>query len=131
MNITYEKPIIFENDEISEGVYLASGGTSSGCYTASGIIHQTPHGARGFYSIQINGTHNANHTNESQTITVSFNQEVTNATCNSVSSLSGVGTSTIVLYRNGHQNGNDHIGFGDLKVESAAGLQILSVTISD
>lgn len=56
MSIVYEKPMIFVNDDLSEGVYMASG---AGCYTAWGNIHQTPEIGRGTYVIQLDGLHNA------------------------------------------------------------------------
>lgn len=130
MSKIYEKPMIFENDDLSEGVYLASG--ASGCYTAWGSIHQTPQIGRGTYVIQLDGKHNAgdNHSNDEQTVTVSFNQTVTYSS-SSGTLLSGSGTSTIVLKYNYHQNAYDNIGLGNLSVESEAGLQIVGVTISD
>ena len=70
----YERPIIAINDETTEGVYAASG---DGCYTVTTNIHQKPETGRGDYRIQVNGKHQADHSSESQTLTLNFNQTVT------------------------------------------------------
>lgn len=127
----YEKPMVFVNDEFAEGVYMASG-VGSACYTASGNITQRPETGRPTYVIQLNGRHDAadGHTNDAQTVTVSFNQAVTFVSC-SGRLVSGDGTATIVLAYNYHQNAHDNIGLGNLEVKSAASLSISGVTISD
>mgnify|MGYP007113748271 FL=1 len=53
----YENPIVMVDENLSEGVYTASG---SDCYTVATNIHQTPQLGRGDYRIQVNGTHAAN-----------------------------------------------------------------------
>ena len=61
----YEKPIVAIIENKSEGIYMASG-----CYTTTATIHQRPEIGRGDYRIQINGIHNADHTKESQILTI-------------------------------------------------------------
>lgn len=131
MNKMYEKPMILENEEFFEGVYMASGANSS-CYSSEGFIRQTPETGRDNYVIQLNGRHSATdgHTNEAQTVTVSFNIPV-NYISSGGSLVSGSGTSTIVLAYNYHQNANDNIGLGDLIVTADTGLVLSGVTISD
>lgn len=122
----YKKPVITIDEGITEGVYAASG-----CYTASAAIHQTPETGRGDYRIQVNGVHNATHTNEAQLLTVSFNQEVTFKSCAVGSCVGSTTGTTITISSSYHQNQTDNIGFGDLVVESEPGLSITGVKITD
>lgn len=121
----YMKPMLVTNDELAEGVYLASG-----CYTASAYIHQQPEVGRGDYRIQVNGRHNADHTKDAQTLTISFNQEVTYSSSNG-SLASGATGGTLVINYGYHQNPTDNIGLGDLVVQSDPGLAITGVSITD
>lgn len=123
----YTKPVVTVNDNISEGVYMASG---AGCYTASAKITQTPEVGRGNYCIQVNGKHSADHTKEAQTLTITFNQVVTYVS-GGAGLIDGNGTTTLKVSLRYHQNPNDNIGFGDLVVTSEAGLSITGVSITD
>lgn len=124
----YESPVVLGNEELAEGVFAAASG--AGCYTATANIHQVPQTGRGDYRIQVNGVHNADHTKETQWLTISFNQNVTykssNGTCKSVD-----GTPELVIEYHYHQNPTDNIGLGDLVVESDPGLEVSSVKITD
>lgn len=124
---TYEKPIISVDAGMAEGVYTASG---AGCYTATANIHQTPQTGRGDYRIQVNGQHHADHTREAQTLTISFNQNVTYVSSQG-SLVSGNGTPTLKISYTYHQNPNDNIGLGDLVVTADTGLAITGVSITD
>lgn len=129
MNIDYKKPVIVANNNLSEGVYLASG---AGCYTVdANIISQTPAEGRKNYVIQINATHNADHTRDAQTLYISFNQPVTHVSFSNGNLVGGNNSSTLAYSMSYHQNPTDRIGFGDLTVESADGLTITSVQITD
>ena len=123
----YSKPVVSVDNGLAEGVYAASG---AGCYDASAYIHQTPQTGRGDYRIQVNGKHNADHTKESQTLTISFNQNVTYVS-GGAELISGNGTPTLTIKLIYHQNPTDSIGFGDLVVTSDAGLSITGVSITD
>ena len=123
----YSKPVVSIDNGLAEGVYAASG---AGCYTASAYIHQTPQTGRGDYRIQVNGKHNADHTKESQTLTISFNQNVTYVS-GGAGLISGNGTPTLKVKLGYHQNPNDNIGFGDLVVTANTGLAITGVSITD
>lgn len=122
---TYSKPIVTIDTGLAEGVYAASG-----CYTASAYIHQTPETGRGDYRIQVNGQHDSDHTKEAQTLTISFNQNVTYVS-GGAGLISGNGTATLMIKLSYHQNPNDNIGFGDLVVTSDTGLAITGVSITD
>lgn len=123
----YSKPVVSIDNGLAEGVYAASG---AGCYEASAYIHQTPQTGRGDYRIQVNGRHNADHTKESQVLTISFNQNVTYVS-GGAGLISGDGTPTLTIRLSYHQNPTDNIGLGDLVVTSDAGLSIAGVNISD
>lgn len=124
--MNYERPMLVKTEQMSEGVYLASG---VGCYTASAYIHQTQETGRHNYRIQVNGVHAADHTKEAQTLTISFNLPVVHAGGGTL--ISGDGSTTLVIALSYHQNPNDNIGFGDLTVTADEGLAITSVTITD
>ena len=121
----YTKPLVLTNDDMAEGVYAASG-----CYTATAYIHQTPQTGRGDYRIQVNGKHDADHTNETQWLHISFNQPVEYISSNGALE-SGSGTSTLVIRYSYHQNPTDNIGLGDLVVKADPGLAVTSVSITD
>lgn len=123
----YSKPIISIDNGMAEGVYAASG-----CYDTTAYIHQTPQTGRGDYRIQVNGKHSstADHTTESQILTISFNQNVTYVS-GGAGLISGDGTSTLKIKLSYHQNPGDNIGFGDLVVTADEGLAITGVSITD
>ena len=123
----YEKPIVKINEELSEGVYAASG---AGCYTVTAYITQIPQIGRGDYRIQLNAIHNAEHTNNAQTLTIRFNQSVKYVSSNGEL---GYGNNTNVLVINfGYwQNGYDNIGLGELVVTADEGLEIINVSLTD
>ena len=122
----YQKTIAVVNSNLAEGVYPASGS-----YTATASIHQTPDGGgQGTYRIQVNGKHDADHTKEAQTLTITFNQSVTYESSNGTLTSAATGTTLVIDYKY-HQNPQDNIGLGDLVVTSGAGLVINDVKISD
>lgn len=123
----YERPIIIENEELTEGVYAASG---VGCYTASAYIHQRPEFGRSDYRIQLNAVHNADHTNNKQTLTITFNQNVGYISSNGTL-VTGNNTNTLIIEFNYWQNEIDNIGLGELVVNSDEGLAICNVKLTD
>lgn len=121
----YTKPVVTVNDNLSEGVYMASG-----CYTASAKITQTPEPGRDTYCVHVEGEHHADHTREAQTLTLTFNQPVTYSS--SKGTLAGADTGTMLVINYGyHQNPTDNIGLGDVYVTSDAGLAVTGVSITD
>lgn len=131
MNKNYTKPVIVMNNDVTEGVYLASGADAS-CYTIDAtIVNQTPTEGRKNYVISINATHAADHTREAQTLSVSFNQPVHFISCGVGSLAGGDNTNNLILSMQYHQNPTDHIGFSDLTVESTDGLTITGAKITD
>ena len=123
----YEKPVVSVDNGLAEGVYVASG---AGCYTVNAYIHQKPETGREDYRIQVNAKHNADHTRDAQTLTISFNQIVTYVSSNGTLAGSGTGTTLVINYTY-HQNPGDNIGFGDLVVTSGSGLAITGASMTD
>lgn len=121
------KPTVIAINDLSEGIYAASG---KGCYTASAYIHQKPEIGRGDYRIQINGIHKAQHTKETQYLQISFNLPVIYKSSNG-QYLNGSNTNTLLIQYNYHQNPNDNIGLGDLCVEANEGLIVTNIKITD
>lgn len=129
----YVRPIVLTNDELSEGIYTGSGD----CYTFKAQIVQKPDGGVDFYTIQIDGRHEAtdNHHSTERTVVLSFNQAV-NYVSSNAANVSGSGTAALTLtYINGvngsyHNNGTDNIGLGQLCVKTNGtdtGLEILNI----
>lgn len=123
----YQKPVMISNEELAEGIFAASG---SSCYTTTANIHQKPQTGRGDYRIQVNGQHHADHTKETQWLTITFNQPVTYSSSQGTL-ISGDGTTTLVIEFHYHQNPTDNIGLGDLVVVSDPGLAITGANITD
>ena len=125
----YKRPDAIVIDEVSEGVYAASGA----CYTTTARIHQKPETGRGDYRIQVDGKHDADHNCDGQVLTISFNQDVTFVSCNANGAqCEGSKTGkTLTISMKYWQNHTDNIGFGDLIVTSDEGLAITFVEISD
>lgn len=121
----YEKPIVAIIENQSEGIYMASG-----CYTITATIHQRPEIGRGDYRIQIKGIHNADHTKESQILTINFNMPVEYVASNG-NLINGNGSAVLQIKLNYHQNPNDNIGMGDLIIKADSGLSVVSVNITD
>lgn len=126
----YSKPVISIDDGMAEGVYTESGAGSTGCYSATAYILQTPQTGRDNYCIQVNGQHHADHTKEAQVLTISFNQNVTYVS-GGAGLISGNGTTKLIIKLGYHQNPNDNIGLGDLVVKSDLGLAITGISITD
>jgi len=125
---TYVKPEIKVLDTLAEGVFAASGDV--GCYSVNAYIHQTPQDGRGDYRIQANGSHNASdgHHAGEQYLTLHFNMPVTYISSNGYKCI-GSGTSTLKIYYNYHNNGNDNVGLGDVVVNAEAGLVLLESSL--
>ncbi len=120
----YEKPVVLVNDEIAEGVYMASGD----CYTVTYKIHQAPQMGRINYRIQFDARHDADHHSTQQTLKITFNQPVDFDSCNGICT-SGSGTNTLLIDFVYHNNNTDNIGLGELSVLANEGLDVTSVVL--
>lgn len=121
----YEKPIILINEDLAEGIYAASG-----CYAVTAYITQIPQTGRGDYRIQLNAFHDADHTNNSQILTITFNQNVKYVSSNGTLGF-GDDTSTLTINFEYFQNEYDKVGLGELVVTADECLEIVSVRLTD
>lgn len=123
----YVKPAVLANEDISEGIYTASGD----CYTVTTRIHQKPETGRGDYRIQVNATHAAgdDHHSGEQTLILSFNQSVKYVGSNG-SLAGGDGTARISINYSYHNNAYDNIGLGDVIVKANAGLAVTGAVLT-
>lgn len=121
----YERPTVIVNDDKSEGIYAASG-----CYEVKATMHQQVQDGRTDYRIQIDGKHNADHTNDYQLLTVTFDRPVTYRFSNGTLQGSASGNTISVSY-NYHNNQKDNIGLGDLIVSCDTMPKIVSVSLTD
>lgn len=124
---TYERPVAIANDELVEGVYMASGDSvcNDNCYTVTTRIHQKPETGRGDYRIQVDGRHAAadNHHSGVQKLVISFNLPVEYGSSNGTLE-SGNNSKTLKIGYQYHNNAYDNIGLGDLCVKADAGLAV-------
>lgn len=109
----YEKPTALVNNDLAEGVYMASG-VEPGCFQVEATMSQSPELGRWNYVINVNGTHTENHTSDNQILTLYFNHPVT---CSDQRCVNGSGTNTLEFLLNYHQNPTGNIGFSDIHVE--------------
>ena len=110
---------------MAEGVYA-----TSGCYTVNAYITQVPQIGRGDYRIQLNAIHDADHTNNSQVLTITFNQNVKYVSSNGTLGF-GDDTNTLVINFGYFQNEYDNVGLGELVVTSDECLEIINVKLTD
>lgn len=128
----YERPILFLNDELAEGVYAASGAAGGDdCYSVTARIHQGPETGRGDFRIQVDAVHAAGdgHHSGEQVLTLSFNQAVEYGSSNG-RLRSGDNSAAVEIVYNYHNNGTENIGLGDVIVKSDAGLAITGAVLS-
>ena len=129
----YKKPIVLLNEELSEGIYAASGD----CYTCSGKVVQKPATGMLNYVVQFDAKHGpgADHHSTGQVLTITFNKAVNFIECygNGATYLSGSGTTTLKISYTYHNNATDNIGLGDLKVMTVDGswdgLEVVSTVL--
>ena len=129
---TYKKPVVLMNEDLAEGVYAASGD----CYTCSARVAQRPATGMLNYVIQFDARHSqADHHSTGQVLTITFNKAVNFIECygNGASYVSGDGTTTLKISYTYHNNSNDNIGLGDLKVMTVDGswdgLEVVSTVL--
>ena len=128
----YVSPVIFDNDELAEGVYAS--GSGSDCYTVTGRIHQTPETGRETYVLQFDADHHASdgHHGTQQTLVIYFNQNVEFVKCTSshATLTGGDGSSTISITYDYHQNAVDAPGLGEVEVKSNPGLVLMGCMLT-
>ena len=124
----YMKPVVLMNEELSEGVYAASG--DGDCWSVTAYIHQTPETGRDDYRIQTDGYHDNTDNHFSNIhITYHFNQTVTFSFCNGGSLVGSATGTSITIERNiGTKNAHESLGLGDVVVTSGPGLVLSGVS---
>ena len=106
----YMKPTVVIHDDLSEGVYAASG-ASSDCWTINVVSVQNWNGSDHIFEVRC--SHKAgssdNHNASALTVTISFNHALTNASSETGNcSFSG---NTVTATRNSHVNPNENVSF--------------------
>ena len=114
----YVSPVIFDNEELAEGVY-ATGSGAAGCWTVTGKnFHQAQSIATNAYTFQLDMVHHGDHASKQQDIHLYFSANVTldQSRTSTVTYVSGDGTNEIVVRRINHANGSDNVGMGDVYI---------------
>lgn len=113
----YEKPMVMVADGFSEGVYAASGAsadTSAGasstdCWTVSGRSVQNWNGSHNIFEISARHSNSTDHNSIETTVTVVFNNTITDAYSEFPCTFSGnTATVTRTLFANGYQSGDNY-----------------------
>ena len=123
----YEKPMALANTGLAEGVYMASGMSSSDCYSPTVIPDQTPAPGRNSYTFRIRAPHSSNHTTNQQEVIISFNEPVSFIRAEGYACIEGDNTSTLHIACTRFNNGNDNFEFL-LEVQTLQEVSGLSVT---
>lgn len=125
----YEKPMVIANDELAEGVFAASG-----CYTVTWNKHQDNQEGRTTLRFQLDGIHDANHTCSEQYLTLNFTMPVKYVGSNGVlvsPASADTETTTMMIKFNYWNNGQDHIGMGEITVIGDSAADISSASMTD
>lgn len=127
----YERPIASVNSNLAEGVFMASGdsGFSTGCYTVTANITQTPAEGNPKYTIHVEASHGADHHSTAQILTLHFNLPVTYVSSNG-SYQSGNGSTTLKIAYAYHSNFTEGIGLSDVYVSADPGLAITGASLA-
>lgn len=92
----YVKPVVLANDEVSEGVYAASGATDvADCWTVNPVSVQDWNGSHHVFEIRCVHSNTVEHISSASTVTLTFDQPLTDAYSEFSCSFSG-NTATIV-----------------------------------
>lgn len=113
----YEKPVVLANNEMSEGVYAASGD----CYTCSATVNQAPELGQDCYVVRVKLIHNAadGHHSNTRRVTIKFLQNVTFKQAGTCTLYSGDGTPSLTVETVHHNNASETIELVDLYIESS------------
>lgn len=106
---SYEKPIAVVNDELSEGVYAASGTNNADCWTINSYSVQDWNGSHHVFEVKIVHSDAVKHISTASTSVITFSNTVTDAYSegNCTATFSG-NTVTVVrtLHANAYQSGD-------------------------
>jgi len=101
----YEKPVVLANDELAEGVYMASGDVESGgdCWTVDPYSVQDWNGSHHVFEIHCIHTTAVKHISTASTVTLTFSNTLEDAYTESNFSCS-FGGDTVTVVRESHAN---------------------------
>lgn len=111
---TYVKPMALVNNELAEGVYMASGVTGSDCYSNISAVVQRQESAS-IYICVVEAKHNG-HITHGQKIHLSFSVPVTVTECEYPAT--GNGTQSICLNCTRYNNENSDNFYLSFKVQA-------------
>ncbi len=98
----YEKPIVMVNDGLSEGVYAASGAAEAAdCWTVNPVSVQDWNGSHHVFEIRCVHSTAVEHISSASTVTLTFDQPVTDAYSEFSCTASG---NTVTVIRELHAN---------------------------
>lgn len=96
----YESPIIYDNEELAEGVY-ASGSGSGDCWTIDYTVPQAWNGTAKVFEIKCKHSRSVFHSSQGTIITLMFDQPIVSAYCeNSTDYKVEISGATVKLERN-------------------------------
>ena len=76
---TYEKPVVIENKDLAEGVFAASGDSSSDCWSVSGEIVQSWNGNSNVFQIHAIHSKSVTHISSNVDYVFTFSAPLTSA----------------------------------------------------
>ena len=97
----YEKPVVIINDEISEGVYAASGDEVADCWTVDPVSVQDWNGSHHVFEVRCVHSTAVEHISSKSTVTLTFNNPLTDAYSEFPCTYSGT---TVTIERELHAN---------------------------
>ncbi len=75
----YEKPVVIINDEISEGVYAASGDETADCWSVAPVSVQDWNGSHHVFEVRCVHSTAVQHISSQSTVTLTFDHPLTDA----------------------------------------------------
>ncbi len=97
----YEKPVVKINEDISEGVYAASGDEAADCWTVDAYSVQDWNGSHHVFEVHCVHPNTVQHISTKSTVTLAFSHPLTDAYSEFPSSFSG---NTVTVERESHAN---------------------------
>lgn len=97
----YEKPIVLANEDIAEGVYAASG--SADCWSVAAYSVQDWNGSHNVFEVDITHSDSVEHISTASTVTLAFNNALTDAYTENNWDCSYSGN-TVTVTRESHAN---------------------------
>lgn len=123
----YEKPIAVINDELSEGVYAASG--TADCWTVDAKSVQDWNGSHHVFEVRIVHSDKVEHISSASTVTLTFSNTITDAYSEFSCSHSGNSvTITRTLHANAYKSGDTATYKVWVKAADEASTKALAVT---